>query len=97
MKVKAVSNFHNCLSVTFINCKEGINRRRLIGKRAKYCLDYPIGCGCGYPISRTTWTCQGEYYVSDVYECEQNGDEYGRGYICFNVLPKDRRRSYYIR
>ena len=87
MKITATSTFHG-LSTTFSGCKEGVNVRRLRGPRSKYCLDYSHtnshGCGCGYPVSRTSWDA-GWFDVTNVSECGADGDVYGRGYIRFEL------------
>ncbi|OQA09844.1 MAG: hypothetical protein BWY66_00383 [bacterium ADurb.Bin374] len=89
MKVTATSSFHTTLSVSFTGCKEGVNVRRLKGPRAKYCLDYNSAnthvCGCGYPVSRTSWDAGEKFGVAGVAECGANGDPYGSGYIRFEI------------
>lgn len=88
MKVTARSTFHPELSVSFTGCKEGLNIRRLRGPRSRYCLDYSHTnshvCGCGYPVSRTSWDA-GKFGVENVAECGADGDIYGRGYIQFEL------------
>jgi len=89
MKITATSEFHGTLSTTFTGCKEGLNVRRLRGPRSRYCLDYSHtnshACGCGYPVSRTSWDAGENFEVENVAECGANGDVYGRGYIRFEV------------
>ena len=107
MKITATSTFHGTLSTTFTGCKEGINIRRLRGPRSKYCLDYSNSnshvCGCGYPVSRTSWDAGEKFGVANVAECGADGDEYGRGYIRFEIYDaaalaaaqKEARENYY--
>jgi len=89
MKITATSEFHPSLSISFAGCKEGLNIRRLRGPRSKYCLDYSNSnshvCGCGYPVSRTSWDAGENFKVENVSECGADGDIYGRGYIRFEV------------
>ena len=89
MKITARSTFHPSLSVSFTGCKEGLNVRRLRGPRSKYCLDYSHTnshvCGCGYPVSRTSWDAGEKFGVFNVAECGADGDCYGRGYIRFEL------------
>jgi len=94
MKITATSEFHGTLSTTFTGCKEGINIKRLRGPRSKYCLDYSNSnshvCGCGYPVSRTSWDA-GKFGVANVSECGADGDIYGKGYIRFEIYNADER------
>ena len=96
MKITANSTFHPSLSVSFTGCREGLNIRRLRGPRSKYCLDYSHTnshvCGCGYPVSRTSWDA-GKFGVENVAECGADGDIYGRGYIRFTVYDAAERES----
>lgn len=96
MKITATSEFHGTLSTTFTRCKEGINIKRLRGPRSKYCLDYSNSnshvCGCGYPVSRTSWEA-GKFGVESVAECGADGDGYGRGYIKFRVYDPESRKN----
>lgn len=96
MKITATSEFHGTLSTTFTGCKEGINIKRLRGPRSKYCLDYSSSnshvCGCGYPVSRTSWEA-GKFRVGNVSECGANGDCYGSGYIRFTVFDSESRAA----
>lgn len=89
MKITARSTFHPSLSVSFTGCKEGLNVRRLRGPRSRYCLDYSHTnshvCGCGYPVSRTSWDAGEKYGVENISECGADGDCYGSGYIRFEV------------
>ena len=89
MRITATSTFHGTLSTTFTGCKEGINIRRLRGPRSKYCLDYSHTnshvCGCGYPVSWTSWDAGDKFEVENVSECGPDGDIYGSGYIRFEV------------
>ena len=89
MKITATSEFHGMMmSITFRGCKEGANVRRLRGPRSRYCLDYSNSnshvCGCGYPVSRTSWDAGDEFGVANVAECGADGD-IGRGYIRFDI------------
>ena len=97
MKITATSEFHDTLSVSFSGCKEGLNVRRLRGPRSRYCLDYSISnshvCGCGYPVSLTRWDAGDKWGVSNVAECGADGDEYGRGYIRFEIYDAEERAS----
>lgn len=95
MRITATSTFHGSLCrVVFSGCKEGVNVRRLRGPRSNYCLDYRHDnthvCGCGYPVSRTSWYAGEGFAVSGVGECGPNGDFGGRGYVSFRVyrLPE---------
>jgi len=96
MKITATSEFHGTLSTTFVGCKEGVNVKRLRGPRSKYCLDYSNSnshvCGCGYPVSRTSWEA-GKYGVENVSECGKDGDGYGRGYLRFTVYDAVERAA----
>ncbi len=96
MKLVCESTFHPQMSVTFIGIKEGVNVRRLIGGRHKYCLDYRHDnshvCGCGYPLARTEFTLPDGYEVRDVYVRGPYGQEYGRTHICFEVAKQGDRR-----
>lgn len=96
MKITATSTFHDTLSTTFQGCVEGINIRRLRGPRSNYCLDYSHTnshvCGCGYPISSTTWEA-GKFGVGEVSECGADGDCYGRGYLRFTVFDAEAREA----
>jgi hypothetical protein len=89
MKITATSEFHRTLSTTFTGCKEGVNVRRLRGPRLRYCLDYSTPnshvCGCGYPVSRTSWDAGGKWGVENVAECGADGGCYGKGYIRFDI------------
>jgi len=97
MKITATSDFHRTLSTTFTGCHEGLNVRRLRGPRAKYCLDYSHTnshvCGCGYPVSWTSWDAGENFGVTNVSECGADGDEYGRGYIRFEIYDAVARAS----
>ena len=89
MKITATSTFHGTLSTTFTGCREGLNIRRLRGPRSRYCLDYSDSnshvCGCGYPVSWTSWDAGDKFEVENVAECGADGDIYGRGYIRFEI------------
>ncbi|MDX9893867.1 MAG: hypothetical protein RBS34_00375 [Desulfofustis sp.] len=93
MKITAQSEFHPTLSVTFSGLKAGANVRRLRGPRSRYCLDYSSNnthvCGCGFPVSRTKWPVPEDWRVLNVWECGQNGEEYGRGYIRIELIQVD--------
>jgi len=97
MRITATSTFHGTLSTTFTGCKEGLNIRRLRGPRSKYCLDYSDSnshvCGCGYPVSRTSWDAGEGWGVENVRECGADGDVYGRGYIRFEIYDAEERAS----
>ena len=97
MTITATSQFHNTLQCTFRGCKEGVNIRRLRGPRSKYCLDYSHTnshvCGCGYPVSRTLWDAGEKYGVENISECGADGNEYGRGYIRFQVYNEEARAT----
>ena len=97
MKVTATSTFHGTLSTTFTGCKKGINIRRLRGPRSRYCLDYSHTnshvCGCGYPVSWTSWDAGDKFEVENVAECGADGDIYGRGYIRFELYDADARAA----
>lgn len=100
MKITATSTFHGTLSTTFTGCKEGLNIKRLRGPRSKYCLDYSNSnshvCGCGYPVSRTSWEA-GKYGVENVSECGSDGDAYGKGYLRFTVYDAAAREAVTLR
>jgi hypothetical protein len=97
MKITATSQFHGSLSVSFAGCTEGINIKRLRGPRSKYCLDYSHTnsqvCGCGYPVSRTSWEAGDKFGVMNVCECGSDGDVQGRGYIRFEIYDAAARES----
>jgi hypothetical protein len=91
MKATATSEFHGNLSVTFTGLKEGINIRKLRGPRSNYCLDCSSSnshvCGCGFPLSRTRWELPEDVYLlRHAEECGPNGENYGRGYICIELI-----------
>lgn len=94
MKITINSTFHDGMApIVFVGCKEGINIRRLRGQRSRYCLDYSNTnshvCGCGYPIAFAEWDAGEAWEVLSTTrrECGPEGDEYGRGYISFEVRP----------
>jgi hypothetical protein len=97
MKITATSEFHGSLSTTFTGCKEGANIKRLRGPRSNYCLDYSHTnshvCGCGYPVSRTSWDAGDWYGVENVSECGADGNLQGRGYIRFEVYGAAERHE----
>ena len=93
MKATANSDFHQSLSVSFVGLKAGANIRQLRGPRARYCLDYSSNnshvCGCGFPVTRTTWHVPEGWRLLNVWECGHDGREYGRGYIRIELLQVD--------
>lgn len=95
MRITATSTFHGSLSTAFQGCAEGINIRRLRGPRSHYCLDYSHSnshvCGCGYPVSRTTWDAGEQFGIENVSECGADGDVQGRGYIRFEIYDAEAR------
>ena len=99
MKITATSTFHGeGMSVKFSGCTEGINIRKLRGPRSKYCLDYSNSnshvCGCGFPINHTSWDAPEGFGVENLKnECGPNGEEYGKGYVCFTVFDANSRKA----
>ena len=92
MKAIAESDFHRGLAVTFTGLQAGVNIRKLRGPRSRYCLDYSNNshvCGCGFPVTRTTWNVPEGWRVLDVWECGPKGEEYGRGYIRIKLIQVD--------
>ena len=93
MKIKVTSTFHGeGLNVSFTGCTEGLNIRRLIGPRSKYCLDYSNNnshvCGCGFPVAWADWEAPEGFEVYDKFECDKDGDGYGHGYVAFRIGEK---------
>jgi len=93
MKITVKSTFHDGMApLVFTGCREGANIRRLRGPRSRYCLDYSSNsnvCGCGFPCSHAEWDAGDEWDVplSRCVECGPRGEEYGRGFIRFEVFP----------
>ena len=94
MKITITSTFHDGLTpLVFTGCKEGINIRRLRGPRSRYCLDYSNSnshvCGCGFPCSFAKWDAGEAWEVPSPrrVECGPQGEEYGRGYVRFEIFP----------
>ena len=98
IRITAYSHFHgDGLNVTFARCREGLNIRRLLGPRSKYCLDYSNTnsqvCGCNFPVTADWEDKTGRWQAEDIAECGPNGEEYGRGYIRFRVFDAEARRE----
>lgn len=93
MKITITSTFHDGMApLVFTGCREGTNIRRLRGPRSRYCLDYSNSnshvCGCGFPCSHAEWDAgEGWEYGGGCVECGPRGEEYGRGYVRFEIVP----------
>jgi hypothetical protein len=94
MKITITSTFHDGMKpITFRRCEPGVNIRRLRGTRSRYCMDYSNKnlhvCGCGFPRFYAKWDAGEGWEVPAPrrVECGPRGEEYGRGYIRFEIVP----------